>query len=93
MAKKILTPEERAQRRAAYLTGFLWHAGTFVIINAFFWILDGLDAGGVNWSFWITLCWGFALAFHGLAYLIDGRQIEERKTQQYLEEERQHGPV
>jgi hypothetical protein len=29
-----------------------------------------------------------ALAFHGLAYLIDGRQLEERKTQLYLEDER-----
>ena len=83
-----MTPEERAHRRAGYLTGFLWHAGTFVIINAFFWILDSLGYGGVTWSFWITLFWGFALAFHGLAYLIDGRQIEERKTRQYLEEER-----
>ena len=35
----------------------------------------------MNWSIWITLFWGFALAFHGLAFLIDGRQIEERKTQ------------
>lgn len=85
---KTLTPEERAQRRAGYLAGFVWHAGTFVIINAFFWILDGLDAGGVNWSIWITVMWGFALAFHGLAYLVDGRQLEERKAQQYLEEER-----
>lgn len=87
--KKALTSEERAQRRAGYLTGFMWHAGTFVIINAFFWILDGLSYGGVTWSFWITLFWGFALAFHGLAYLIDGRQVEERKTQEFLEKERQ----
>lgn len=85
---KTSTPEELAQRRAGYLTGFLWHAGTFVIINAFFWILDSMDYGGITWSFWITLFWGLALAFHGLAYLIDGRQIEERKTDQYLDEQR-----
>jgi len=58
-------PEVRARQRAKYLTGFLWHAGTFVIINAFFWLLDGLGAGGINWSPWITLFWGLALAFHG----------------------------
>ena len=84
---KAPTPEELAQRRAGYLTGFLWHVGTFVIINAFFWILDSLDYGGITWSFWITLFWGFALAFHGLAYLIDGRQLEERKTKQYLDDQ------
>lgn len=86
-ATQTPTPEELAQRRAGYLTGFLWHAGTFAIVNAFFWILDALDVGGTNWSFWITLFWGLALAFHGLAYLIDGRQIEDRKTKQYLDEQ------
>ncbi len=47
-----------------------------------------MDYGGITWSFWVTLFWGFALAFHALAYLIDGRQLEERKTQQYLDEQR-----
>lgn len=87
------TPEEQARQRAAYLTGFLWHAGTFLIINVFFWILDGLDAGGVNWSIWITVTWGLALASHGLAYMIDGRKLEERKTRQYLEEDRRNDPT
>ncbi len=81
-------PEVRARQRAKYLTGFLWHAGTFVIINAFFWLLDGLGAGGINWSPWITLFWGLALAFHGLAYWVDGRQIEDRKTREYTDEMR-----
>jgi hypothetical protein len=87
------TPLERAQQRATYLTGLMWHAGTFVIINAFFWILDlGLDPSGrrgLDWAFWITLVWGLALAFHALAYFVDGRRIEERKVQEYLSEERQ----
>ncbi len=82
------TLEKRARRRAKYFSGLIWHAGTFVIINAFFWILDSQGAGGVNWSIWITAAWGFALAFHVLAYLVDGRQMEDRKTEQYIEEAR-----
>jgi hypothetical protein len=81
-------PEVQARQRPKYLTGLLWHAGTFVIINAFFWLLDGLGAGGINWSPWITLFWGLALAFHGLAYWVDGRQIEDRKTREYTDEMR-----
>ena len=81
-------PEVQARKRAKYLSGLVWHAGTFVIINVFFWLLDAMGAGGVNWAFWITAAWGLALAFHGLAYLVDGRQLEERKTQQYLDEAR-----
>jgi hypothetical protein len=82
------TPEARAQRRARYLSGLIWHAGTFVIINGFFWILDIVGGGGVNWSFWITIVWGLALAFHALAYYVDGRNLETRKAQEYLGKER-----
>jgi len=83
-----LTPEARARSRARYLSGLLWHTGAFLIINAFFWILD-LMVGqeGLQWAYWITLFWGLALAFHALAYLVAGRDVEGRKTRQYLEEE------
>jgi len=87
----VQTPEGRARRRAKYLANLLWHAGAFLIINVFFWILDIAGGGGVNWAFWITATWGFALAFHALAYFVDGRGLEERKTRQYLDEERQKG--
>lgn len=82
--------EERARQRAKYLTGLLWHAGAFLIINLFFWLMDAAGAGGIKWAYWITLAWGFALAFHALAYFVDGRRLEERKAQQYLREERRN---
>jgi uncharacterized membrane protein YhaH (DUF805 family) len=69
-----ISPEEQA-RRAKYLTGLMWHIGAFIIINAFFWILDAMTGqAGIQWAFWITLFWGFALAFHVLAYLVVGRR-------------------
>jgi hypothetical protein len=69
-----ITPEEQA-RRAKYLTGLMWHIGAFLIINAFFWILDAMTGqAGIQWAYWITLFWGFALAFHVLAYLVVGRR-------------------
>ena len=77
--------EERARRRAKHWTDLMWHLGAFVIINGFFWILDlALGQSGLQWAYWITGAWTFALAFHVLAYLIDGRDLQERKTQQYL---------
>lgn len=80
------TPEAIARRRARYLTGLLWHVGAFAIINAFFWLLDAMvGAEGFQWAYWITLFWGFALAFHVVAWFVDGRDLEARKTRQYLE--------
>lgn len=82
---KTPSPETQARRRARYLTGLLWHAGAFAIINAFFWVLDlTLAGGGLDWAYWITGFWGFALAFHALAYLIDGRGLEQRRVETYL---------
>ncbi|MDH3306911.1 MAG: 2TM domain-containing protein [Acidimicrobiia bacterium] len=76
----------QARKRARYLTGVLWHVGAFVIINAFFWILDlAVGQDGLQWAYWITGAWAFALAFHLLAFFIDGRQLEDRKTRHYLE--------
>ena len=79
-------PATRARRRAEYLSGLVWHAGTYLIINAFFWILDVVGGAGIQWSFWITVGWGLALAFHALAYYVDGRGLEERKAEEYLAE-------
>jgi uncharacterized membrane protein YhaH (DUF805 family) len=71
-----ISAEEKA-RRARYLTGVMWHVGAFLIINAFFWILDLLvGQAGVQWAYWITLFWGLAVAFHVLAYLVVGRRSD-----------------
>lgn len=88
LERRPATPTELAERRAKSLTDLLWHIGAFLIVNGFFWALDlAVGAAGVQWAVWITAVWGFALAFHVLAYLIDGRQLQARKTQQYLDEE------
>lgn len=91
--REMRTVEERAQRRAKYLSGLVWHAGTFLIINAFFWYLDLTGQSGLQWSYWITVAWGLALAFHALAYYVDGRGLEERKARQYIEEEKRRHPL
>lgn len=84
----VRSPETCARQRARYLTSLLWHIGAFVIINAAFWLMDlTLGASGLQWAYWITGMWGFALAFHVLAYFVSGRQLEERKSMEYLEDE------
>ena len=84
------TPEDRARQRAKAYTGLLWHVGVFVVINAFLWLLDAtVGTEGIQWAYWVTLFWGLGLAFHVVAYLVDGSGFEERKYQKFLAEEKQ----
>jgi len=86
------TAEARARTRAKYLSGLLWHVGAFIIISACFWILDlTVGENGLQWAYWITAVWAVGLAFHILAYYIDGRGVEQGKCQEYLAEERERG--
>ena len=86
--------EERARTRAHSYTGLMWHIGAFVILNALVWLPDlALEQSGAQWAGWITAAWGFALAFHALAYIIDGRGVEERKAKQFLSDEQRHHPA
>ena len=77
---------DRARRRARYLTGLIWHVGAFLIINGAFWLLDAGIGGAVTWAYWITAVWGFGLAFHILAFIVDGRDLERRRAARYLRE-------
>jgi len=86
-----LSAQQLAERRAKALVGLLWHIGAFIIINAFMWFLDLWTGPGIQWAYWITISWGIGLAFHVLAWFLDGRQVERRLTQRYLEKERRAG--
>ncbi len=76
------TPEERAARRVKDFTDVMWHVATYVIINAFMWIIVPTAA------FWITLGWGVALAFHVAYYFIGDEGTENRRYQAFLAQER-----
>lgn len=68
----------------------MWHIGTFLVINAFFWLLDIVTgADGVQWAYWITIFCGLAMAFHVVTYVVGGSGLEERKHQKSLVDEQQ----
>jgi len=77
--------ETRAARRAGALTGVLWHAATFLIINGFLWFID-LQQSGLDWAYWVTVSWGIAIAFHVAWYVIGERGVT--KYERTLDQER-----
>ncbi len=82
MATKMQsTPEERAAKRVKDRTDLMWHVATYVIINAFLWVIVPQAA------FWVTIGWGIGLAFHIAAYLIEVRGARDRKYDEFLRKE------
>lgn len=76
------TPEERAAKRVKNRSDLMWHVATYVIINAFLWLIVPQAA------FWVTIGWGIGLAFHIAAYVIGDDPTKNPRYQQYLAEER-----
>ena len=81
----------RARRRVAALKGFYSHLVVFVIVVAGLVVVNFLT-GQPWWVLWVLFGWGVGLLAHGLTVSArTSRAIadwEERKTRQYLNEER-----
>jgi hypothetical protein len=67
--------------------GFVSHAATFLIVNAFLVILN-LVTGGPMWSFWPLFGWGLGLAFHLLAVAMPDRDKLRERARVSLERRR-----
>lgn len=47
------------------MSEFLFHAGAFILVNAYLWIQDIALDSGLDYAYVTTLAWGVGLAFHG----------------------------
>ena len=56
------------------------HIAAFVLVNGILWIQDVLAGGGLEYAYWVTIPWGFGLAAHITAYLVDRRQTGHTGT-------------
>lgn len=55
----------KSGRRSAEL---LWHAGIFLVVNAFIWIQDLAIGGGLEYAYWVTIPWAVGLGAHAITY-------------------------
>ena len=81
---------EIAQRRVS----FRYHLVSYVIINAFLWIVWAMsgrenDHNGLPWAIWPTLGWGIGLLFHFLgAYVFPKQNAVEKEYEKLMKEKK-----
>lgn len=59
-------PYELARKRVKKKKDFYSHLSTYLVVGAFFLILNYLTSPGRWWFYWPMLGWGIGLAFHYL---------------------------
>jgi 2TM domain len=83
---------QRAHARVQALKGFYIHATVFVLVNIGLFIINLLTGGGW-WFYWPLIGWGIGLGAHALGVFGFGggpwgREWEERKTREFMDQDR-----
>jgi len=88
--------EERyyqAKKRVQEIKGFYGNLASYIVVNIFLLILNLVTSPKHLWFFWPLLGWGIGVVFHGFKVFnympFLGKDWEERKLKEYLEEEKQ----
>jgi len=86
-----LSPEEKyqqARERVKEEKGFFIHLISYLLVNAFFILLDVFTSRGHFWFFWPMIGWGIGLGFHWMGVfgkdMIFGKSWEEKRIQKHL---------
>lgn len=81
----------QARRHVAALRGLYIHATTYGLVIGLLFAINFMT-GRPWWFVWPALGWGIGLAFHAFAVhgrdSVFGRDWEERKVREYLEQQR-----
>ncbi len=89
--------EERyyqAKKRVEEIKGFYGNLASYVLVNLFLMILNLATSPQYLWFFWPLLGWGIGVVFHAFSVFrispFFGKDWEERKLKQFLEEEKRN---
>ncbi|PWN68620.1 histidine kinase [Chryseobacterium phosphatilyticum] len=80
----------KATRRVKELKGFYGNLTSYCVIIPFLAILNVMTAPGYLWFLWPMLGWGIGVTFHAVSVFGLGKQWEERKIKQLMDEDRKN---
>lgn len=88
--KTSMTPDEIEQlaaRRAKAKLGWYIHAGVYLVVNGFLFLLSTYGQGQQHWAIYPALGWGLGLALHGISVFVlgSGSDLRERMIQKERE--------
>lgn len=81
---------EKATKRVKELRGFYGNLTSYVLVISFLAVLNILTSPGYLWFFWPMIGWGLGIAAHALTTFGIGKDWEERKIRELMEEERRN---
>lgn len=83
---------ERAMKRVEDIKGFYGNLGSYIVVNIGLMILNLVTTPEHLWFYWPMIGWGIGVVFHGMKvfnyFPFFGKEWEEKKLKQLLEEEK-----
>lgn len=81
---------EKAIRRVKELKSFYGNLTSYFLVIPFLAVLNLITAPEQLWFYWPMLGWGIGLAAHGINTFGIGKNWEEKKIRELMEEERRN---
>lgn len=78
---------EKAARRVKEIKGFYSNLTSYCLVIPFLIVLNLLTSPEKLWFFWPMLGWGIGIAAHGVSTFGIGRNWEEKKIRELMDEE------
>jgi hypothetical protein len=88
LSDKETASYQKASKRVKELKEFYGNLTSFCIVIPFLAALNLLTAPGYWWFLWPMLGWGIGIAFHAVNVFGIGKNWEEKKIRELMEEER-----
>ena len=87
------TEEERyaqAKKRVQEVKGFYGNLTAYIVVNVFLMIINLLTSPEHLWFYWPMLGWGIGILAHAVSVFGIGKEWEERKIKELMEEEKRN---
>jgi len=80
----------KAAKRVKEIKGFYGNLTSYCLVIPFLFVINIITSPGHLWFFWPMLGWGIGLAAHGVNTFGIGKDWEEKKIKQLMDEERRN---